>query len=102
MRVFEHGDRDPQALAASAPDAERVMGELKAAVTRQAERTHIHMLAAEALMFGADPECVRTTAGLNDLEQHLVTQLCAEFADDDAVVEDEARKRAGSFQAVRK
>ncbi|MGF6883469.1 fructose-1,6-bisphosphatase/sedoheptulose 1,7-bisphosphatase-like protein [Nocardia sp. GAS34] len=93
---------DPRGPAASAADAERLMGEVAAAVARKAERAHIHMLAAEALMFGANPGRVHAAAGLNDLEQRLVARLSQEFAADDAAVEEETRKRLGSSQAARK
>ncbi len=91
---------DPRALTASASDAKRLMQELAAAVVRKAERDRIHMLAAEALLFGGDPDRVRTTAGLNDLELRLVDRLRQEFAADEAAVADETRKRRGSSDAV--
>ena len=91
--------RDPRALTALA--AERLMHELAAAVARNAERDRIHMLAAEALLFGGDPDRVRDTAGLNDLELRLVDRLRQEFAADEAAVADETRKRRGPSDAGR-
>ena len=79
----------------SVPDSERLMRELTAAVARKAERVHIHMLAAEALMFGASPDRVRDAASLDDLEQRLVARLRNEFAADDAEAQDEIRRRRG-------
>lgn len=87
--------------AVSAPDAERLMRELTAAVARKAERVHIHMLAAEALLYGASPDRVPDAASLDDLEQCLVARLRKEFAADDAEAEAETRKRLGSFRTVR-